>query len=110
MLLAIDTSDDHSGVAFYDKGSVLAECAWYSGRRHAEQTLPTVELLLRHLDRTPHDLTAVAVATGPGSWSGLRVGMSLAKGIALAHSLPILGIPTLDIFAHTQRHRGMRSE
>jgi len=103
MLLAIDTSSDESGIALYDASGVLAECAWRSGRRHAEQVLPTIELLMRHLEATPSELEAVAVATGPGSWSGLRVGMSLAKAMAAASELPILGVPTLDILAYAQR-------
>ncbi len=103
MLLAIDTSTNDSGVALYDR-SVLAECAWRSERRHAEQVLPLVDVLLRNLDATPADLTAVAVALGPGSWSGLRVGMSLAKSLVLARQLPLIGVPTLDVLAFPHRH------
>ncbi len=104
MLLAIDTSTNASGVALYNGSQVVAECAWFSGRRHAEQVLPVVDLLLRNIDAAPSDLTAVAVATGPGSWSGLRVGMSLAKSLALARELPLVGVPTLDVLAFPHRH------
>ena len=104
MLLAIDTSTNASGVALYDGREVLAECAWFSGRRHAEQVLPVVDLLLRNNDAAPSDLTAVAVATGPGSWSGLRVGMSLAKSLVLARDLPLVGVPTLHVLAFPHRH------
>jgi tRNA threonylcarbamoyladenosine biosynthesis protein TsaB len=103
MLLAIDTSTNDTGVALYQE-RVLAECAWYSDRRHAEQVLPMIDMLLRNLDATPTDLTAVAVALGPGSWSGLRVGMSLAKSLVLARNLPLLGVPTLDVLAFPHRH------
>jgi tRNA threonylcarbamoyladenosine biosynthesis protein TsaB len=99
MLLAIDTSTDDSGVALYDGRRVLAECAWFSGRRHAEQVLPLIDALLGNLDLTPDDLSAVAVATGPGSWSGLRVGISLAKALVVARGLPLIGIETLDVQA-----------
>jgi tRNA threonylcarbamoyladenosine biosynthesis protein TsaB len=104
MLLAIDTSTNDSGVALYDGSRVLAECAWFSGRRHAEQVLPLIDVLLRNLDATPADLTAVAVATGPGSWSGLRVGMSLAKSLVIARPMPLVGVPTLDVVAFPHRH------
>ena len=104
MLLAIDTSTDDSGIALYDGVRVLAECAWHSGRRHAEQVLPLIDHLMQRLDLRPADLTAVAVATGPGSWSGLRVGMSLAKAIAESRGLPIIGVPTLDVLAYPHRH------
>lgn len=103
MLLAIDTSTDDSGVALYDGRRVLAECAWFSGRRHAEQVLPLIDALLQNLDLTPDDLTAVAVATGPGSWSGLRVGISLAKAFVVARNLPLIGIVTLDVQAWSFR-------
>jgi tRNA threonylcarbamoyladenosine biosynthesis protein TsaB len=104
MLLAIDTSTNDSGVALFDGARVLAEAAWHSGRRHAEQVLPMIDHLTHALDLTPADLTAVAVATGPGSWSGLRVGMSLAKAIAESRALPIVGVPTLDVLAYPHRH------
>ena len=104
LLLAIDTSTSDSGVALYDGSRVLGECAWFSGRRHAEQVLPLIDLLLRNIDALPADLTAVAVAIGPGSWSGLRVGMSLAKSLVIARDMPLIGVPTLDIVAFPHRH------
>jgi len=107
MLLAIDTSTNHSGVALYNSIGVLAECAWHSGRRHAEQLLPMIDLLLHNLDAMPGDISAVAVATGPGSWSGLRVGMSFAKALVVARELPLIGISTLDVLAYPHRHLPM---
>jgi tRNA threonylcarbamoyladenosine biosynthesis protein TsaB len=104
MLLAIDTSTNDSGIALYDGERVLAECAWHSGRRHAEQVLPLIDHMTHSLDLRPDDLMAVAVATGPGSWSGLRVGTSLAKAIAESRGLPIIGVPTLDVLAYPHRH------
>jgi tRNA threonylcarbamoyladenosine biosynthesis protein TsaB len=100
MLLAIDTSTDLSGLACYAQDGLLGECSWYSGRNHTAHLLPQLELLLRHLGRSAADVRALAVALGPGSWSGLRVGMSLAKGMALAADLPLLGIGTLDALAY----------
>jgi tRNA threonylcarbamoyladenosine biosynthesis protein TsaB len=100
VLLAIDTSTTLTGLACYDERGLRGEAVWESGRNHATQLLPQLELLLTHLRATPSDLQALAVALGPGSWSGLRVGLSTAKGIALARSLPILGLPTLDALAH----------
>lgn len=100
MLLAIDTSTDLSGLACYAQHGLLGECSWYSGRNHTAHLLAQLELLLGHLGRGPADVGALAVALGPGSWSGLRVGMSLAKGMALAADLPLLGIGTLDALAY----------
>jgi len=104
MLLAIDTSTDVSGIALRDERRVLAECVWFSGRRHAEQVMPMIDQVLRNVDVASADLRAVAVAIGPGSWSGLRVGMSIAKALAVASSLPIIGVPTLDVLAYGLRH------
>lgn len=103
MLLAIDTSTAQTGLACYDESGVLAECAWHSGRDHTTQLLPQLTLMLKHLNRSPEAISAVAVALGPGSWSGLRVGLSIAKGLAIARNLPIIGIATLDALAYQHR-------
>ncbi len=100
MLLAIDTSTELTGLACYDTAGVLGECVWHSGRNHTAQLLPQLTLLLRHLGRGRDEITAVGVALGPGSWSGLRVGLSTAKGLALAHNLPIIGVGALDVLAY----------
>jgi tRNA threonylcarbamoyladenosine biosynthesis protein TsaB len=100
MLLAIDTSTIQTGLALYNERGLLAESTWYSGRDHSAQLLPQLTLLLRHLGRPRNEIAAVAVALGPGSWSGLRVGLSTAKGFALARGAPILGIGTLDALAY----------
>jgi tRNA threonylcarbamoyladenosine biosynthesis protein TsaB len=103
MLLAIDTSTTVTGLALYNADGPLAECTWESRRNHTAQLLPQLDLLLRHAGATQADLRAIAVALGPGSWSGLRVGVSTAKGIALAAGLPLLGVGTLDALAYQQR-------
>lgn len=100
MLLAIDTATGLTGLALYDDSGPRAECVWESGRNHTAQLLPQLDTLLRHVGAARGDLRAVAVALGPGSWSGLRVGMSVAKGLALAGGLPLLGVGTLDALAY----------
>jgi tRNA threonylcarbamoyladenosine biosynthesis protein TsaB len=107
MLLAIDTSTSQTGLACYDEGGLLGECIWQSGRDHSAQLLPQLSLLLRHLGRTRADVSAVAVALGPGSWSGLRVGMSTAKGFALARGVPVIGVGTLDALAYQHDRPGL---
>jgi tRNA threonylcarbamoyladenosine biosynthesis protein TsaB len=106
MLLAIDTSTTQTGLACYDERGLLADCAWLSGREHSAQLLPQLTLLLRHLGRPRDAISAIAVALGPGSWSGLRVGMSTAKGLALARDLPIVGVGTLDALAYQHGQSG----
>jgi tRNA threonylcarbamoyladenosine biosynthesis protein TsaB len=107
MLLAIDTSTTQTGLACYDASGVLGECIWQSGRNHTMQLLPQLTLLLRHIGSSSGAISAVAVALGPGSWSGLRVGMSTAKGLALARGLPIVGVGTLDALAYQHERRGV---
>jgi tRNA threonylcarbamoyladenosine biosynthesis protein TsaB len=107
MLLAIDTSTTQTGLACYDERGLLGECMWQSGRDHSAQLLPQLTLLLRHLGRAREEISAVAVALGPGSWSGLRVGMSTAKGFALARGVPLIGIGTLDALVYQHDRPGV---
>ncbi len=107
MLLAIDTSTTFTGVALYDETGVIGESVWHSGRDHTVQLLPQLDMLLQHVQRMRNDIAAVGVALGPGSWSGLRVGMSTAKGLALACDLPLVGIGTLDALAYQHQRPGV---
>lgn len=100
MLLALDTATDFASIALYDGRQVTAELNWRSPRRHTSDLAPQVAALLRLQGRTPADLSAIAVAIGPGSYTGTRVAVSLAKGIVAAAGLPLLGIPTLDALAY----------
>lgn len=99
MLLAIDTATRNSGVALYDAMGVQAEINWHTHENHTVELMPQIlhALELAHVEKK--ELVAIGVALGPGSFTGLRVGMSVAKGLALAGKIPILGIPTLDAIA-----------
>jgi len=101
MLLAIDTSTRQAGIALYDddKG-LLAEYNWHSANRHTEELLPATAQMLERAGVTARDLTAVGVAIGPGSFTGLRVGLAAAKGLALAQDLKLVGVSTLDFTAY----------
>jgi tRNA threonylcarbamoyladenosine biosynthesis protein TsaB len=102
MLLAIDTSTQTIGVALYDGVQIVNERVWVSQRFHTVELAPTVSALIDQAGISLDDLKAVAVAIGPGSFTGLRIGMALAKGMALAGRLAIVGIPSLDILAASQ--------
>jgi tRNA threonylcarbamoyladenosine biosynthesis protein TsaB len=102
MLLAVDTSTAQVGLAVYDDGQVIAEYAWRSSQRHTVELAPAVASALSRSGLTMDNIQAVGVALGPGSFTSLRVGLSLVKGLALARHLPLVGIPTLDILAANQ--------
>ena len=102
MLLAIDTATRTASLALHDGGQVRYEATWEAGRRHTVQLAPRLFAALEDLGLGAEDLTAVAVTTGPGSFTGLRVGMALAKGLSMARNLPLVGIPTLDVVAAAQ--------
>jgi tRNA threonylcarbamoyladenosine biosynthesis protein TsaB len=107
MLVAIDTSTTWTSIACYDADGIVGEASWLSGRDHTAQLLPQLTLLLRHLGRPRDSISAIGIALGPGSWSGLRVGMSTAKGLALARGLPVIGIGTLEALAYQHQRRGV---
>ena len=101
MLLALDTSTRLAGIALYDGArGLLAEYNWHSANRHTVELLPQAAHMLAQAEIRPADLTAVAVALGPGSFTGLRVALAAAKGIALANGITLLGVPTLDAVAY----------
>lgn len=101
MLLAIDTATETAGLALYDpnRGWILGEESWNSANRHTVELMPRLDRLLGQQGIAPADLTGLVVSLGPGSFTGLRIGMSVAKGLALALQVPLVGIPTLDVVA-----------
>jgi tRNA threonylcarbamoyladenosine biosynthesis protein TsaB len=102
MLLAVDTSTQTIGVALYDGVRILSEMVWISDQYHTVELAPTVESLMGRSGVSSGDLQVVAVALGPGSFTGLRIGLAFAKGMALAKHLDIIGVPTLEILAASQ--------
>ncbi len=102
MLLAIDTSTRNVGIAVYDGIQVLSETTWASHDYHTVELAPAIAEVLTRAGTRIQDLKLLAVASGPGSFTGLRIGLAVAKGIALAGHLPIIGVPTLDIVAESQ--------
>lgn len=102
MLIAIDTSTRLIGVALYDGVQIISEMVWLSQQYHTVELAPTVSALMERAGIPLGELKVVAVALGPGSFTGLRIGISLAKGMALAGRLAIVGVPTFDILAAAQ--------
>ena len=97
MLLAVDTSTQWMGLALYDDEQIIGETIWQTHNHHSVELAPAVESLFNRSGITGKDLRVLAVATGPGSFTSLRIGMAFVKGLSLALNLPVIGIPSLDI-------------
>jgi tRNA threonylcarbamoyladenosine biosynthesis protein TsaB len=102
MLLAIDTSTAQVGLALYDGNQILSEMTWTTRQHHTTELAPALAGLLSRCGVPMDMVSALGVAVGPGSFTSLRVGLSLVKGIALARHIPVIGISTLDIIAAAQ--------
>ncbi len=101
-ILALDTATKHISLALASETQIIAEHTWYTPNNHTLVLAPAVNQMLATANITPAKLDAIAVAIGPGSFTGLRIGLALAKGLALANNTPLIGIPSLDIVAQAQ--------
>ena len=99
MLLAIDTATRIMSLALHDGNTLLAEATWHTANNHTTELAPAIHEIMARSDTSLDQLTALAVSTGPGSFTGLRIGVALAKGIASAKKLPLVGITTHDVLA-----------
>ena len=99
MILAIDTATRWLGMALHDGTAVVAELGWRCLNNHTIELTPNLQVMMQRANVSAADLEGIAVAVGPGSYTGLRVGLALAKGLALANQTPLIGIGTLDIVA-----------
>src|SRR5262245_19717768 len=104
MLLAIDTATQTMSIALHDGRNLLAEKTWHTATNHTIELAPAVHRLLEQSDVGIPRLTGLAVSIGPGSYSGLRVGVALAKGLASARNLPLVGVSSLHTIAVGQPH------
>lgn len=107
-LLAIDTSSAYASVALYDGRAVLAEETWHAHRRHDDHLFGAIDriLVVSGIDRA--SIRLVAVAIGPGSFTGLRVGIAAAQGIARGSGAAAVGVGSLDVVAHPFAALGRR--
>jgi len=100
MILALDTATRQAGLALYDGESVRAESVWRTtDKHHTEWLVPAIENAFKQAGITAKALTAVAVTKGPGSYTGLRVALSVAKGLVAALGIPLVGVNALDVVA-----------
>jgi len=108
VLLAIDTATRQLSLALHDGQSVLVEYSWRTVNYHTVELAPQTALILRRAGVEPGQLKGLAVALGPGSYTGLRIGLGLAKGLAFAHNVPLFGVPTFEVLMRAQSPRSER--
>jgi tRNA threonylcarbamoyladenosine biosynthesis protein TsaB len=100
MELSIDTASEIASVALSREGVLEAEVTWRCRRNHTAELLPTIERLLSQAGTTKRELAAVFACTGPGMYTGLRVGVSTAQGLGYALKLPVIGVGRLELDAY----------
>ena len=98
-ILGIETSTFSGSVSISDDDALLCEYVFNTGPRHNEVLIPTVERLLSDCGLGKHDLDAVCVSTGPGSFTSLRIGVSTAKTLCYSLETDLAGVPSLEILA-----------
>jgi tRNA threonylcarbamoyladenosine biosynthesis protein TsaB len=103
LVLAVDTTTPGGSVALGEGGSLLGEVRLAASGPHSTRLLPAIDFLLSSLGRAPAEIGGYAVAAGPGSFTGLRVGISTVQGMALASGRPCLGVSALDLLAERLR-------
>lgn len=111
ILLAIDTSAEQCAVCLYDgeRETLLAQISDHIGRGHAERLMPMMAECLEKANLDYNQISRIAVTIGPGSFTGVRVGMAAARGLALSLHIPVSGISTLDLCleeAQSMNHDG----
>ena len=101
LILAFETSAKAASVALHDGQKLLAENYQNTGMTHSQTLMVMAEDALKQCGKTAADVTAVAVAEGPGSFTGVRIGAAAAKGFAWGREIPCYGISTLEAMAHS---------
>ena len=104
LLLALDTSTNQSSIALCSEDELYHEYTWRSKNNHSVELLRYIQRIVAESHITMQQLDAIAVATGPGSFNGVRVALATAKTFAFALKKPLVGVSTLDIIAAQQQH------
>ncbi|MDA8233577.1 MAG: tRNA (adenosine(37)-N6)-threonylcarbamoyltransferase complex dimerization subunit type 1 TsaB [Clostridia bacterium] len=100
LVLGIDTATVVAGTAIINDDKVIAERFVNNKLTHSQNLMPMVDQVLKDAGVGPRDLKGLAVSIGPGSFTGLRIGLAAAKGMAQVLGIPLVGVPTLDILTY----------
>ena len=99
-ILGIDTSTRICSIGLIEDKTILIEYTINSLlKKHSAFLVPAIKNMFEQVDLELHDIDGIAISLGPGSFTGLRIGLGVAKGLAYANSLPLIGIPTLEVLA-----------
>ncbi|PLR76510.1 tRNA (adenosine(37)-N6)-threonylcarbamoyltransferase complex dimerization subunit type 1 TsaB [Bacillus sp. V3-13] len=98
-VLAVDTSNYILGVALLDENKVIGEYITNLKKNHSVRVMPAIEELMKECNLQPADLTKIVVAKGPGSYTGVRIGVSIAKTLAWTLKIPLVGVSSLEVLA-----------
>ena len=101
LVLGVETSTMHGGVALVGAEGLISEHTLNVRATHTERLLPAIDRMLHDAGLGLNALSGLAVSTGPGSFTGLRIGLSTVKGLAYATDLPVVGVPSLEALAWT---------
>lgn len=99
-ILAIDSSGLTASVAIVTEDNMLAEYTIHHKKTHSQTLLPMIDEIVKMIDLNLEEIDGIAVAAGPGSFTGLRIGSATAKGLGLALNKPLIHIPTVDAMAY----------
>lgn len=99
LVLGIETSTMTGSVALLDEDKLISEYILSMKATHSVRLMPAIDMLLRNADISRFEVNCVAVSIGPGSFTGLRIGLATAKGLAMGLNVPLVGVPTLDAIA-----------
>lgn len=103
-VLAIDTSNFTLGIALINGNQVMGEYITNLKKNHSVRVMPAIETLLKDCDTLPKDLDKIVVAKGPGSYTGVRIGMTIAKTLAWTLNIPLSGVSSLETLAANGRY------
>ncbi|TMU82742.1 tRNA (adenosine(37)-N6)-threonylcarbamoyltransferase complex dimerization subunit type 1 TsaB [Bacillus sp. BHET2] len=103
-ILSIDTSNYPLGVALIEEDKVIGEYITYMKKNHSVRAMPAIEQLLKDCEIKAKDLTKIVVANGPGSYTGVRIGVTLAKTLAWSLNIPLIPVSSLATLASSGRY------
>ena len=99
LVLGIDTTGERGSVGVLNESQSLCEIDFSATMKHGEKLVPAIDYAMQLAEADKGQIALIAVATGPGSFTGLRIGIAMAKGLAMALQIPIIGVPSMSVIA-----------